>query len=109
MAVQEKVLWTNWASSLREQMMTGKIPKVAKLVADISEETQTTKSPKVLSSARFWKDCQMGKGPQGSLLSAGFEVDFKVEEDNSIKQVTLQLNNTWMTILQRVLDRQAGK
>lgn len=105
MAVQEKVLWMNWAENLRKEMMTGLTPNKTKLVADIISETGTTKSETVVSSLRFWKDCQQGKGPHGCLIAAGFEVEFIPCEDRTIREVTLRLNGTWMAILQRVLDR----
>lgn len=105
MAVQEKVLWLNWAENLRKEMMTGLTPHTTKLVSEIAEETKTTKSAKMVGSPRFWKDCQSGKGPQGCLVGAGFVVEFAPSEDQTIQQVTLRLNGTWLEIMQRVLDR----
>ena len=103
MAVQERVLWLRWAEELRKEMMTGKMPVVTRTVTSIAEETKTAKSTKVLSSARFWRDCQAGKGPQGCLVGAGFVVEFA--EGQAVENVTLRLNATWLAILQRVLDR----
>ena len=70
-----------------------------------AEETATTKAESTLHSVRFWKACQAGKSPNDALITAGFEIDFEPTEERSVQNVTLRLNQTWMSILQRVLDR----
>jgi hypothetical protein len=105
MSVQEKTRWKNWADRLRQEMMTGLKPEVTKSVAVITSETATTKAESTLQSARFWKACQAGKSPNDALAVAGFEIDFEQDDDRKVQEVTLRLNQTWMTILQRVLDR----
>ncbi|MCA9132604.1 MAG: hypothetical protein KDA45_05605 [Planctomycetales bacterium] len=105
MSVQEKVRWKNWADRLRQEMMTGLEPQVTKSVSAIAAETATTKAESTLHSVRFWKACQAGKSPNDALMVAGFEIEFQPDEGRSVQQVTLRLNETWMSILQRVLDR----
>ena len=105
MPVSEKVAWKNWADGLRQEMMTGLMPKVTKSVEDISSETATTKGEKTMKSVRFWQACQSGKSPNDVLVNAGFHVDFEPNESGNVSEVTLKLNDSWMAILQRVLDR----
>ncbi len=105
MSVQEKVRWKNWADRLRQEMMTGLEPEVTRTVQSIRSETATTKAESTLHSVRFWKACQAGKSPNDALATAGFEIDFQPTDERSVQQVTLRLNPTWMSILQRVLDR----
>lgn|SRR5690606_28156965 len=105
MSVQEKVRWKNWADRLRQEMMTGLEPEVTRTVQSIASETATTKAESTLHSVRFWKACQAGKSPNDALTTAGFEIDFQPTDERSVQQVTLRLNPTWMSILQRVLDR----
>ena len=85
--------------------MTGLQPEVTKTVDAIAAETATSKAESTLHSTRFWKSCQEGKSPNDVLTTAGFIIDFESEEDRTVQQVTLKLNATWMTILQRVIDR----
>lgn len=105
MSVQEKTRWKNWADGLRKDMMTGLTPEVTKSVADITSETSTTKAESTLRSVRFWKACQAGKSPNDVLSTAGFEIDFEPDDQRHVHEVTLRLNETWMSILQKVLDR----
>ncbi|QDV25027.1 hypothetical protein [Aureliella helgolandensis] len=105
MSVQEKTRWKNWADNLRQEMMTSLTSEVTKTVDVITEETATSKAESTLHSVRFWKACQAGKSPNDTLSVAGFEIDFEPEDDKKVHEVTLRLNKTWMTILQRVLDR----
>ena len=105
MSVQEKTRWKNWADGLRQEMMTSLTPEVTKTVATITSETATTKAESTLRSVRFWKACQAGKSPNDTLATAGFEIEFEPEDGKNISEVTLKLNQTWMSILQRVLDR----
>ncbi len=105
MTGQEKTRWKNWAVSLRQEMMTGLTPTVTKSVEDITSETATTKADSTLRSVRFWRACQQGKSPNDALTTAGFEIEFLVDEESNVPEVTLKLNGTWMTILDRVLER----
>lgn len=86
-------------------MMTGLEPQVTRSVASIASETASSKAESTLHSVRFWKACQAGTAPNDALRAAGFEVEFEPSPDRSVQQVTLRLNPTWMSILQRVLDR----
>ena len=105
MKVQDKTLWKNWAVNLRQEMMTSLTAEVTKSVEAITSETATTKADSTLRSARFWLACQSGKSPHDSLATAGFEVEFQQDQKGNVQEVTLRLNQTWMTILNRVLDR----
>jgi len=105
MAVQEKTRWKQWADSLRQEMMGSLTPEVTKSVEAIAAEVATTKSENTWRSERFWRSCQAGASPNDFLTVAGFEVDFQ-SRDRYVGEVTLRLNQTWMAILQRVLDRQ---
>ena len=102
----ENVRWKEWADNLRQEMMTGLTPQVSKTVDEIIAETQTTKSENTLRSERFWQSCQAGKSPNDVLTTAGFEIEFEPDEARRVNEVTLQLNQSWNSILQRVLDRQ---
>ena len=106
MTLTEKKRWKNWADSLRQEMMGSLTAKVTKSVDSIMSETETTKAESTLRSARFWEACQMGKGTNDVLVKAGFEIDFEQDDGRRVHEVTLQLNESWMSILQRVLDRQ---
>lgn len=108
MSAQEKTRWKKWAEALRQQMMTSLTPEVTKTVEDISSETASSKAASTLSSVRFWQSCRDGKSPNETLSTAGFEIDFDVEEKKVI-EVTFRLNATWMSILNRVLERQLGR
>ncbi len=105
MTVQEKTRWKNWADRLRQEMMTSLTAEVTKSVEAITSETATTKAESTLRSVRFWRACQLGKGPNDFLVTAGFEIEFQQDEERNVREVTLRLNETWMTILQRVLAR----
>jgi len=105
MAIQEKSRWKKWAETLRQEMMTSLTSEVTKSVEDISSETATTKAQNTVRSERFWRACQAGSSPNDFLATAGFEIDFEADEDKNVREVTLKLNRTWMTILQGVLDR----
>ena len=105
MAAQEKVLWKNWADGLRQEMMSGLTAEVTKTVDAIAEETATTKAESTWRSARFWQACKSGKSPNDFIAKAGFEVEFEQNEARHVQEVTLRLNQTWMTILQGAIDR----
>ena len=105
MTGQEKAKWKDWADSLRQEMMTSLTPEVTKSVAIISSETATTKAESTLRSVRFWRACQQGKSPNDTLAKAGFEVEFEPDERQAVQEVTLRLNQTWLTILDRVIER----
>ena len=105
MTVSEKALWKSWAEQLRQEMMTGLAGEVTKSVDAIISETSSGKAESTLRSARFWRACQAGKSPNDFLATAGFEVEFEQDDKRNVHEVTLRLNETWMTILQGVLDR----
>jgi hypothetical protein len=105
MSIQEKVRWKNWADQLRKEMMTSLTPEVTKSVQIITQETATTKAESTLRSVRFWKACQAGKSPNDTLVMAGFVIEFEPDGSKVVSDVTLRLNNTWMSIMQRVIDR----
>jgi len=105
MSVPEKARWKNWAEGLRQEMMTGLKTEVTKSVDAISSETATTRAEKTLRSVRFWRALQSGNSPNDVLAAAGFEIEFQEADDRTVSEVTLKLNETWMTILQGVLDR----
>ena len=105
MTVSEKALWKSWAEQLRQEMMTGLAPEVTMSVDAIISGTSTSKAESTLRSARFWRACQAGKSPNDFLATAGFEVEFEQDDQRNVHEVTLRLNETWMTILQGVLDR----
>jgi hypothetical protein len=105
MAIQEKVLWTKWATSLRKSMMTSLTAEVTKSVASIAVETGTTKAESTLKGSRFWQECQAGKRPNDALSLAGFEIEFTPDEKRKVNEVTFRLNKTWKDIMQGVLDR----
>ena len=90
---------------MRQTMMTELTTSVTKSVSQIIEETATEKSVSVLETHRFWKTLQDGKGANDTLLRAGFQIEFTTNEEGKVDTVTLQLNDTWTAILQRVLDR----
>lgn len=105
MSIQEKVRWKNWADQLRKEMMTSLTPEVTKSVQIITQETATTKAESTLKSVRFWKACQAGKSPNDTLVTAGFVIEFEPDGSKVVSNVTLRLNQTWMSIMQRVIDR----
>ncbi len=105
MAVQEKIRWKNWADRLRQEMMASLTTEVTKSVEAIIAESATTKAENTLRSERFWQDCQSGKSPNDFLVKAGFEIEFQVDERRNVREVTLRPNQTWIAILNRVLDR----
>jgi hypothetical protein len=104
-SVRDKKRWREWADRLRQEMMAELTPWVTRSVDRIAEETGTDKSPSVLRSRQFWNACQSGKGPNDTLVKAGFEIAFEPNEESEINTVTLRLNDTWKAIMQRVLDR----
>ena len=93
---------------MRQEMMAEITPQVTRSVDKIAEETGTDKSQSILRSRKFWNSCQSGKGPNDTLVKAGFEIEFEPNEESEIDTVTLQLNDTWKAIRQRALDRRAG-
>ena len=105
MAVSEQKLWKAWADELRQQLMKGLQPEVTKSVADIALETGTSKAEQTLRGARFWRACQSGQKPNHILATAGFEIEFTQDEDGKVQNVTLRLDESWLTIMQRVIDR----
>ncbi|MCA9142292.1 MAG: hypothetical protein H6821_15425 [Planctomycetaceae bacterium] len=105
MSVQEKTRWKNWADELRQEMMSSLTEEVTRSVASITSETATTKSESSLRSVRFWRACQAGDSPNDFLAKAGFEIEFQEDDDRNVQEVTLRLNKTWKTILDRVLER----
>ena len=109
MSARDKTRWKEWADSLRQEMMSELTPQVTKTVESITVETGTEKSPTVLRSQRFWNAIQAGKGPNDTLVKAGFEIEFEANDAREIEMVTLRLNETWKSILQGVLDRRVDK
>lgn len=105
MTGQEKTRWKNWADDLRQKMMMSMTAEVTKTVETITTETATTKSASTIRSARFWRACQSATGAHACLATAGFEIEFQEGKDHCVQEVTFRLNSTWMTILDRVLDR----
>lgn len=108
MAVAEKARWKDWAESLRQEMMTSLKSEVTRSVDVIISETATTKAEETVRASRYWRALQSGKSPNDVLAAAGFEIEFEQDEEKKVQQVTFRLNETWMSILQRVLDRQKG-
>jgi len=108
MTVRDKVRWKEWADALRQTMMEHLTPHVTKSVEDIIKETATEKPASVLETQRFWKACQAGEGTNDTLAKAGFEIEFESNTEGKVDTVTLQLNDTWKAIMQRVLDRRAN-
>ncbi len=106
MAVSEKVRWKNWADCLRQEMMTGLMKQVTKSVDTIITETATSKADSTLRSERFWKSCQRGDSPNDFFVKAGFEIEFQQDENRNVQEITLRLNETWLAILHKVLDRE---
>ena len=98
----EKARWKQWADSLRQEMIGSRTIDVTKSVATISAETATTKAEKTVRSERFWRLCQTGKSPNETLTKAGFEIEFETTDERCVEEVTLRLNQTWRSILQRV-------
>ena len=105
MSVQEKTRWKTWADELRQEMMTSLTEEVTRTVESISSETATTKAESSLRSVRFWRACQVGESPNDVFAKAGFEIEFEQDEERNVREVTLRLNETWMKILQQVLER----
>ena len=105
MTIQEKAKWKNWADCLRQEMMTNLTAEVTMSVDCIVSETATTKAESTLQSVRFWRACQSGKSPNDFFATAGFEIEFQPNDERTVDEVTLRLNDTWMTILNRVLER----
>lgn len=101
----DKARWKSWADALRQEMMVGLTPETTKTVEAIAEETGTTRAMKSLHSSTFWRSCQSGARANDSLTAAGFEIEFEPDEDKKVNEVTLKLNATWLTILQKNLDR----
>ena len=85
--------------------MTNLMAEVTKSVTVITSETATNKSESTLRSVRFWRACQSGKSPNDFLARAGFEIEFQQDEERNVQEVTLRLNQTWMSILDGVLER----
>lgn len=108
MTGQEKIRWKNWADGLRQELMTSFTGEVTKSVETITTETGTTKAESTLRSARFWRSCQSGKSPNDFFARAGFEIEFQEVEGSNVREVTLRLNQTWMTILQGAIDRKGA-
>ncbi|MFO0944105.1 MAG: hypothetical protein U0930_25495 [Pirellulales bacterium] len=104
----EKARWKKWADCLRQEMMVALIPQVTKSIESIAAETGSTKAQKTLKSLAFWRSCKSGASPNDFLNVAGFEIEFQEDEGRSVSEVTLKLNSTWLSIMQKVLDR-AGK
>lgn len=105
MTTNERNLWKNWADALRQKMMANLAAEVTKSVASITSETATSKTEGTVQSSRFWKACQSGVRPNDSLMAAGFEIEFVPDDDSKVREVTFRLNETWMTILNGVLER----
>ena len=107
MTNQEKAKWKTWADSLRQEMMTGLTAEVTKSVDDIISETASTRAESTLRSAKFW-EAKSGTSPREVLASAGFEIEVEQDEQRNVQEVSLRLNPTWMTILDRVLERKGA-
>jgi hypothetical protein len=105
MTAKEKTAWKDWLDELRQAMMTGLTAEVTKSVDEITSVIDTTKNDSTLRTERFWRACQLGESPNDVLAKAGFEIEFQPDENRTVQEVTLQLNDTWMTILNRVLER----
>ena len=105
MSVRDKLRWKEWADGLRQMMMSQLTPQVEKSAEEILTETATEQSASILGTQRFWKSCQAGEGANDTLSKAGFEIEFESNAEGKVGTVTLQLNDTWKAIMQRVLDR----
>ena len=108
MTAKEKARWKSWADDLRQQMMTNLVPTSTKSVAAIIEESRTETSETILATPRFWKALQAGNGSNDVIAKAGFTIEFEPNADGKIKSVEFQLNETWNSILQQVLDRKSS-
>ena len=97
--------WKTWADCLRQEMMIGLTPKITKSIDAIALETGTSKAKKTLQSLSFWRSRKSGASTYDSLAAAGFEIEVQEGEDRKVSEVTLQLNQTWLSIMQKVLDR----
>jgi hypothetical protein len=103
--LSDKARWKKWADCLRQEMMVSLTPQVTKSIDSIAAETGTIKAKKTLRSLAFWRSCQSGASPNNSLAAAGFEIDFQEDDNRCVNEVTLKLNTTWLSIMQKVLDR----
>lgn len=104
MAVSDKARWRDWADGLRQEMMSSLTPEVTKSVEVVTSETGTVKAESTVRSTRFWQAVKTGNRPNEFLVAAGFDIDFEADE-KIVREVTFRLNETWMKILQPVLDR----
>jgi hypothetical protein len=107
MLVRDKLRWKEWADGLRQTMMVNLTPNVTKTIEEIIREAAMEKSASALATQKFWKACQAGEGTNETLSKAGFRIEFAPNADGKVEAVTLQLNDTWKAIMQRVLDRRA--
>ncbi len=103
--MSERKRWKDWADGLRQEMMESLTPQVTKSVEEITSGTTTVKPETTLRSERFWRSCQVGTNPNDVLSKAGFEIEFEPDKNGKVREVTLRLDANWMSILQRVLDR----
>jgi hypothetical protein len=101
MSTREQKRWKEWAERLRQTMMAARMPQLTITVDTIIQESGTEKPHKTLHSRRFWNECQTGKSLNGTLIKAGFELEFQPTEQAVIEIVTFRLNSTWLAILQR--------
>ena len=53
------------------------------------------------------KPSEVGNTEREVDLEVGFEIEFDSNAEGKVDTVTLQLNDTWKSIMQRVLDRRA--
>ncbi|HEU0068070.1 MAG TPA: hypothetical protein VFQ26_02260 [Nitrospiraceae bacterium] len=107
MSVKENTRWKEWAERLRQRMMAELTTEVALPVERIRTEIKTDKSASAMRTRKFWTAFQAEADTNNVLRKAGFHIDFVPNANGDVEVVTLRLNDTWKSIMQRVLDRRA--
>ena len=97
--------WVDYATKLQKEMYRRQCFELTFPVETIQSDSGTDETLEVLQREGFWNAVRDLKKDWDTLPRKGILVDFEVNADGKIDEVTFRLNETRRDHLQRVIER----
>jgi len=102
-----KRCWEDYGTALRKKLFKERCFSITIPVDVVKEESRTSESMKRLESLKFW-DMVQSAGPGWDLLSQeGILVDYVVDSDGKVSEVTFKLESSRHEHLERIIGAEA--
>jgi hypothetical protein len=92
--------WKDWGIRLRMRMMRQRTPEVTLPIRQIYDEVGTDEPFENVTSYGFWNSCRRHIDAWNTLFKQGIEVDFEVNAEGKVNEVTFMLNESWQSLLE---------